>query len=273
MKKYGFLFILVLLIVGFSQGVLAEDFEWYTVKDGVRGGLFLRKGPGRDSPVLEKTADWYFFLEPLFKVVGKEPNGMYKCLSNRNGVPRVIDYKYFHFWAAGEYLRKVDPEKEKLALLVPADYEYFFGINVYEKPHIFYEEGWGDLPNRWQYAYGAVKMTGKHVGPFIETFQLHGRYQGKIYFVLSEFFGFKNNSPFKKYPAVKILYTRSKYLNDELCLKRIFFREKPSILSLKAGYYGSGGAPVRVIGEQGDFYKTRDREYIFKQCLVEKKGK
>ncbi len=272
MKKCSFLFILV-LIIGVSQGVWAENFEWYTPKDKITGGIYLRNGPSLDSEVVELMCLPYFYVVPLLKVVGKEPNGMYKVLSNRNGTPRGVEYEYFYFWVAGWLLRKVDLEKENLALLVPAEYEYSNGINVYSKPHIFNEEGWGDIPNRWQYAYVSVKMTGKHIGPFVEITQLHGYGEGKREFTLSEFFGFKNNSPFIKYPATKRLYTRSTYLDGSRYRGIIIVRKKPSLLSTKAGYYVFGNLPVKVIGEQGYFYKTINHEWIFKQCLAEERGK
>lgn len=273
MKKYYFLFILVLLIGGVCQGVWAEDFAWYTPKDRISGGIYLRQGPSLDSEVARLMILQYFYAKPLFKVVAKEPNGMYKVQSNRNGTPRDVDYEYFYFWVAGWLLRKVDLEKEKIAVLVPADYKYEYGINVYSKPHIFSEQGWDTVPNRWQYAYVSVKMTGQHVGPFIEIIQQYGNREGGKHFILSEFFGFKNNRPFIKYSAAKILYTRSTYLDGSSYRARVIVRKEPSLLSARAGYYAPGGSLVKVIGERGYFYKTYDDESIFKQCLVEQRGK
>jgi hypothetical protein len=276
MKKYGFLFIflfiLALILVGVCQGAGAEDFAWYTPKERVTGGINLRQGPSLHSEVAELVILQYFYAVPLFKVVAKDPKCMFKVQSNRNGTPRNADYKYSYFWVASWLLRKVDLEKDKLAVLLPADYEYKYGINVYSQPHIFSEQSWDTVPNCWQYAYVSVEMTGRHEGPFIEIIQQYGSREGGKYFILSEFFGFKSNAPPIKYPTARTLYTRSTYLDGSRYWGRISVRKEPSLLSLETGYYACGGLSVKVIGEQGDFYNTRDGEWIFKQCLVERRG-
>jgi len=172
---------------------------------------------------------------------------------------------------AGWLLRKVNLKEEMLSILVPADYNYQIGIDVHKKPHVFSYSRWDAVPNTWEYVYAAVKMTGKHIGPFIEIVELCCYHKDQKRFVYDEYFGFKKDSRYMEFPVPKILYTRSTYLDGSYYSGSLATRSKPSILSKKAGVYMYGGMRVKVIGEQGYFYKTRKNKWILKQCLVDSK--
>jgi len=273
MKKYWFLFIFLSMAITITQVVQADDFEWYTMKDEISGGINFRSEPSLDSKVLKCMILDFHYVVPLFKVVEKRPDGWYKVQSNRNGVARNINYQYKYFWVAGWLLRKVDPKKEKLGILVPADYEYSVGIAIYQEPHIFSCPEWRRaIPNQWKYIYASVKMTGKRIGPFIEIIQPCGLGKGDKSFVLGEYFGLsglEENDKYLEFSIPKIFYTRSTCLDNSYYSGSLVARVGPSILSKKAGNYASGGIQVEVIGEQGHFYKTSKNKWIFKQCLVD----
>jgi len=267
MKKYLFLFVLLLVVFTMTHA-WANDFEWYTVKDEISGGINFRSEPILDSEVLVcMILDNFVYVIPLFRVVEKRMDGWYKVQSNRNGVDINVNYEYKYFWVAGWLLRKVNPEKEKLGILVPADYEYSIGVNVHKEPHVF-SCSEGGVPNRWKYVYVAVKMTGKRIGPFIEIIQLCCFGKGSKGFVLGEYFGFKEGSKYLKFSVPKTFYTRTIYLDGGYYSGSFTARAGPSILSRKVYNYASGGMQVEVVGEQGHFYKTSKNKWIFKQCLI-----
>jgi len=271
MKRYWFVFVCLAVVITMTRMAWADDFEWYTVKDKISGGINFRSEPSLDSEILECMILEFIYVVPLFKIVEKRMDGWYRAVSNRNGVARNVKYGYRCFWVAGWLLRKVDPEKEKLGILVPADYGYSIGINVHRKPHVFSYSEIDVVPNQWEYVYASVKMTGKRIGPFIEIIQLCCFGKGSKGFVLGEYFGFKGDDKYLEFPVSKIFYTRATYLDGGYYLGSFTARVEPSILSEWAGDYGSGGMRVKVIGEQGYFYRTSKGKWIFKQCLVDSK--
>lgn len=269
MKKILVLFVfLAAMGVMIDKTVWADDFEWYTLKDEISGAINFRSEPSLNSKILDYAIIQFCYVVPLFKIVEKRSDGWYRAKSNREGFARNTDYQYKYFWVAGCLLRKVDLQKEKLAVLVPADYDYSTGISVHEKPHVFSQPEWKAVPNDWQYIYASVKTTGKQTGPFIEIIQLDCFGKGNKEFVLAEYFGIKKQSRYLKFPVPKKFYTRSRYLNGDFYSGTLRTRKEPSILSRDAGDYARGGMPVKVIGEQGFFYKTSKEKWILKQCLV-----
>jgi len=269
MKRYWFIFVLVLVVFTITHVAWADNFEWYTLKDEVSGGINFRSSPSLDGEILECMIIGFIHMVPLFKIVEKRPDGWYKAQSNRNGVARNVDYEYGYFWVAGWYLRKVDIEKEKLGILVPADYEYYEGIRVHKEPHVF-SDSEHTVPSKLRYIYASVKMTGKHIGPLIEIIQLRYSGKGSKDFVLSGYFGFKVGSEYLEFSIPKILYTRAIRIDGGHYSGSFNVRSGPSILNEWAGNYGSGGMKVTVIGEQGHFYKTsKGNKWILKQCLVD----
>jgi len=272
MKKMMILVIL-LAVIAVNQVAWADNFEWYTVKDKISGAINFRSEPNLDSDILDYMMIKFCYVVPLFKIVEKKPNGWYRAKSNREGIARDVNYEYKYFWVAGWLLRKVDPQKEKLAILVPANYDYWMGINIHEKPHVFSYSISDAVPNYWEYIYASVKMTGKQIGPFVEILKLdcfNNNNKGKR-FVFGEYFGFKKDNRYIKFSIPKIFYTRSTYLDYSYYSRSLTVRAKPSILSKKVGTYARGGMLVKVVGEQGYFYKTNKNKWILKQCLTSKK--
>ena len=77
----------IVACVVIATSSFAEEFEWYGVKDGVSGGINLRKEASLDAGIHTCMILNFFYVKPLFKVVAKEGE-WFKCKSNRDGIPR-----------------------------------------------------------------------------------------------------------------------------------------------------------------------------------------